>query len=142
MEFLELIKTAKDMARNQGLELSVNLRPFKKQYGDNTGFKYNTTSNRGDVAVDAQPLLSRVFKEFIPEEEQKSEDIVYIFFEKLRTEPELFKQYQELKEKYGTKLLNPGLARSVAEYLGLNNRGAKVLVENRDCLIKSYTKLH
>ncbi len=139
MEFLELIKSAKDMAWKQGLELNVNLKPIRKQYSDKNNLNY---SNKGDVAVDAQPLITEIFKDFIPKEEQKSEDIVYIFFEKIRTESKLFTQYQELKEKYGTKIINPGLARSVAEFLGLKNRGAKVLVENKECLIKSYTKIY
>ncbi len=140
MEFLELIKSAKDMAWKQGLELNVNLKPIKRQYSDKNAISLN--SNKGDVAVDAQPLLKEIFSDFIPAEEQKSEDIVFIFFEKIRTEPKLLTHYEELKEKYGTKILNPGLARSVAEFLGLNNRGARVLIEDKQCLIKSYTKLY
>lgn len=139
MEFLELIKTAKDMAWKQGLELNVNLRPIRKQNIE----KPNVSQNyKGDIAVDAQPYIAEIFKDYIPEEDQRSEDIVFIFFEKIRSEPNLFEKYQELKEKYGTKILNPGLARSVAEFLDLKNRGAKVLVEDKQCLIKSYTKIY
>lgn len=141
MNFLELIKTAKDQARNQGLELHVTLHPFKKQFSEKPN-SYYYSSNKGDVAVDAQPFIKEIFKDHIPQDEHKSEDIVFTFFEKIRTEPHLFEKYNELKEKYGTKILNPGLARSVAEFLGLRNRGAKVLFENKECLIKSYTKLH
>jgi hypothetical protein len=139
MEFLELIKSAKEMAWKQGLELNVNLRPIRKQYNSE---KPNISNYKGDIAVDAQPYIDEIFRDFIPKEEQSSEDIVYIFFEKIRTEPKLFDKYQELKEKYGTKILNPGLARSVAEFLDLKNRGAKVLVEDKKCLIKSYTKIY
>ena len=139
MEFLELIKSAKEMAWKQGMELSVNLRPIRKQNFE----KPNISPNyKGDIAVDAQPFITDIFKNFIPEEEHVSEDIVFIFFEKIRKEPALFDKYRELKEKYGTKILNPGLARSVAEFLGLKNRGAKVLIEDKQCLIKSYTKIY
>ena len=140
MDFLELIKTAKDMAWKQGLELNVNLRPIRKQSFDKPVSA--STNYKGDIAVDAQPFITDIFKNFISEEEHMSEDIVFIFFEKVRKEPVLFEKYQELKEKYGTKILNPGLARSVAEFLNLKNRGQKVLIEDKQCLIKSYTKIY
>ncbi len=139
MHFLELIKSATTLAQKEGLELQVTLTPIRKPFNENS---YSNFSNKGDVAVDAQPLLKEIFKDFISKKEQASEDIVHIFFEKIRTEEKLFAQYTKLKEKYGTKILNPGLARSVAEFLGLKNRGAKVLVEDKKCLIKSYTKLN
>jgi hypothetical protein len=140
MDFLELIKTAKDQAWKQGLELNVNLRPIRKQNFDKP--VSTSTNYKGDIAVDAQPFINDIFKNFIPDEKHTSEDIVFIFFEKIRNEPVLFEKYQELKEKYGTKILNPGLARSVAEFLGLKNRGQKVLIEDKQCLIKSYTKIY
>ena len=139
VEFLDIIKQAALLARERGLELSFTVKPIEMNNGS-PNFPESPVA-RKEIAVDALPLVSDAIDRSGITKENATLDVVFQIFETIRLNENLLGSYNELRSRFGARVLHTSIARMVADALGLHGRGSRVFVENPESLINSYTQL-
>lgn len=149
MTFFQHIQQATKLAEEQGFALKITLLPINPQ---NTGVFTTPPSpetiqptEKGDLSIVLSPLIDQALGILGIQKSNPSisPDIVYDVFELIRNESErLLPNYEKLKSQFDGRVLHTSIARIIAEKLGLRNKGKRVIVENNEALIGSYTQIH